>query len=160
MHGRTRADRFQGEAEYATIRDICSAVNIPVFANGDITSPEKAIRVMRRTGAAGLMIGRAAQGRPWIFREVSHYLQNGTEIAPPTAAEVRDIMLAHLEALYAFYGEYSGIRVARKHLSWYCRSRANAEPFRRQMVRAESAAEQLRLVLAFFDQAPTEELAA
>jgi tRNA-dihydrouridine synthase B len=160
VHGRTRACRFGGEAEYDTIRDIKQAVGIPVIANGDIDSPARAARVLALTGADGIMIGRAAQGRPWIFREIDHFLRTGCDLAPPTSAEVRDIMLAHLEALYAFYGEYSGIRVARKHLSWYCRSRANAEPFRRQMVRAESAAEQLRLVLAFFDQAPTEELAA
>jgi tRNA-dihydrouridine synthase B len=160
VHGRTRACRFGGEAEYDTIRDIKQAVAIPIIANGDIDSPARAARVLALTGADGIMIGRAAQGRPWIFREIDHFLRTGCDLVPPTSAEVRDIMLAHLEALYAFYGEYSGIRVARKHLSWYCRSRADAEPFRRQMVRAESAAEQLRLVLAFFDQAPTEELAA
>jgi tRNA-dihydrouridine synthase B len=160
VHGRTRADRFAGEAEYRTIRRIKASVAIPVLANGDIDSPAKAASVMASTGADGLLIGRAAQGRPWIFREVSHYLQNGTEIAPPTAAEVRDIMLAHLDNLYSFYGEFTGVRVARKHLSWYCRSRPGAEAFRHSAVRAESAAEQLRLVREFFDQTPPEELAA
>ena len=160
VHGRTRADRFAGEAEYRTIRRIKASVGIPVLANGDIDSPAKAASVMAVTGADGLLIGRAAQGRPWIFREVSHYLQNGTEIAPPTAVEVRDIMLAHLDSLYSFYGEFTGVRVARKHLSWYCRSRTGAEAFRHSAVRAESAAEQLRLVREFFDQTPSEELAA
>ncbi|MGD8976938.1 MAG: tRNA dihydrouridine synthase DusB [Gammaproteobacteria bacterium] len=160
VHGRTRACRFGGEAEYDTIREIKRAVNIPVIANGDIDSPARAARVLAHTGADGVMIGRAAQGRPWIFREVDHYLRTGCDLGQPASSEVRDIMLAHLEQLYSFYGEYTGLRVARKHLSWYCRSRANAEPFRRQMVRVESAADQLRLVLAFFDQAPSEELAA
>ncbi len=160
VHGRTRACRFNGEAEYDTIREIKRAVNIPVIANGDIDSPARAARVLALTGADGVMIGRAAQGRPWIFREADHYLRTGRDIGQPASSEVRDIMLAHLEELYSFYGEYTGLRVARKHLSWYCRSRANAEPFRRQMVRVESAADQLRLVLAFFDQAPSEELAA
>lgn len=160
VHGRTRADRFGGDAEYGTIRRIKSAVGIPVLANGDIDSPAKAASVMALTGADGLLIGRAAQGRPWIFREVSHYLQTGTEIAPPTAVEVRDIMLAHLDTLYSFYGKYTGVRVARKHLSWYCRSRSGAQAFRHGAVRAESAAEQLRLTREFFDQTPPEELAA
>jgi len=160
VHGRTRACRFGGEAEYDTIREIKRAVKIPVIANGDIDSPARAARVLAYTGADGVMIGRAAQGRPWIFREVDHYLRTGCDLGQPASSEVRDIMLAHLEQLYSFYGEYTGLRVARKHLSWYCRSRANAEPFRRQMVRVERAADQLRLVLAFFDQAPSEELAA
>ncbi len=160
VHGRTRADRFDGEAEYETIRRIKTAVSIPVFANGDIDSAARAARVLKRTGADGLLIGRAAQGRPWIFREVIHYLRNGTEIAPPTPVEVRDIMLAHLDTLYSFYGESSGVRVARKHLSWYCRTRSGAESFRHGAVRAETAAEQLRSVTEYFDQTPTEELAA
>jgi tRNA-dihydrouridine synthase B len=160
VHGRTRADRFDGEADYLTIRRIKSSVSIPVLANGDIDSPAKAAMVLATTGADGLLIGRAAQGRPWIFREVSHYLETGTEIAPPTAAEVRDIMLAHLDNLYSFYGEFTGVRVARKHLSWYCRARSGAESFRHKAVRAESADQQLRLVREFFDQTPQEELAA
>jgi len=160
VHGRTRACRFRGEAEYATIRQIKRAVSIPVIANGDIDSPTKAARVLALTGADGIMIGRAAQGRPWIFREIDHYLRTGRDLGPPTGSEVRDIMLAHLDHLYCFYGEYTGVRVARKHLTWYCSARAGAESLRRQMVRVESADEQLRLVLAFFDQAPQEELAA
>jgi len=160
VHGRTRACRFGGEAEYETIRLIKQSVSIPVIANGDIDSPAKAAHVLALTGADGLMIGRAAQGRPWIFREIDHYLRTGLDLAPPTGCEVRDIMLAHLDQLYSFYGEYVGLRVARKHLSWYCRSRSDAGNFRRQVVRVESAAEQLRLVEAFLDQTPTEELAA
>ncbi len=160
VHGRTRADRFEGAAEYGTIACIKRAVSIPVLANGDIDSPAKARAVLDLTGADGILIGRAAQGRPWIFREVDHYLRTGTEIAPPTAVEVRDIMLAHLDNLYSFYGEFTGVRVARKHLSWYCRSRTGAESFRHDAVRAKSAAEQLRLVREFFDQTPEEELAA
>lgn len=112
VHGRTRADAFQGEAEYDTIATIKAAVSIPVIANGDISSPEKAAFVLARTGADGLMIGRAAQGNPWIFREIAHYLATGTKLPPPPVAEVRDTLLAHLENLYAFYGDFSGVRMA------------------------------------------------
>jgi tRNA-dihydrouridine synthase B len=119
VHGRTRADHYQGEAEYGTIRDIKQAVGIPVFANGDIDSGAKARAVLEETGADGLMIGRAAQGRPWIFRQLQHFLTRGDESAPPALDEVRDIMLAHFEQLYAFYGEHAGVRVARKHFGWY-----------------------------------------
>jgi tRNA-dihydrouridine synthase B len=160
VHGRTRADRFDGEAEYETIRHIKAQVSIPVLANGDVDSAPRAARVLAQTGADGLLIGRAAQGQPWIFREIVHYLRTGMEIASPTAVEVRDIMLAHLDTLYSFYGESLGVRVARKHLSWYCKARPGAESFRHGAVRAETAAEQLRLVTVFFDQTPTEELAA
>jgi tRNA-dihydrouridine synthase B len=160
VHGRTRADRYSGEAEYDTIRRIKSALSIPVIANGDIDSPQKAARVLALTSADGLLIGRAAQGRPWLFREVVHYLKTGTNLAPPTAVKVRDMMLAHLDALYSFYGEFTGVRVARKHLSWYCRNRAAAMGFRSEVVRVETAAEQLRMTRQFFDQTPQEELAA
>jgi tRNA-dihydrouridine synthase B len=160
VHGRTRADMYRGEAEYETIRRIKSSVAIPVLANGDIDSPYKAAQVLAATGADGLLIGRAAQGRPWIFREVSHYLRHGTNLAAPTVAEVRDIMLAHLDNLYSFYGEFTGVRVARKHLTWYCRARVGANAFRHRAVRAETASEQLRMVREFLDQSPQEELAA
>ncbi len=160
VHGRTRADRYGGDAEYDTIRRIKSVVSIPVIANGDVDSPRKAAHVLDVTGADGLLIGRAAQGRPWLFREVVNYLQTGTDLAPPTAAEVRDIMLAHLDALYSFYGEFTGVRVARKHLAWYCRDRPAARGFRREVVRVETAADQLRMTRQFFDQTPREELAA
>jgi tRNA-dihydrouridine synthase B len=119
VHGRTRADHYRGAAEYDTIAAIKAAVRIPVLANGDIDSGPKALAVLRRTGADGVMIGRAAQGRPWIFREIRDFLATGREPPPPSAREVRDIMLAHLEQLYAFYGEHLGVRVARKHLGWY-----------------------------------------
>jgi tRNA-dihydrouridine synthase B len=119
VHGRTRADHYQGTAEYDTIRAIKASVTIPVFANGDIDSGAKARAVLEHTGADGIMIGRAAQGRPWIFREIRHFLATGRVLEPPAHCEVRDIMLTHLEQLYAFYGEHAGIRVARKHLGWY-----------------------------------------
>ena len=160
VHGRTRACRFQGHAEYDTIREIVSAVSIPVLANGDINSPEKAAAVLEATGACGIMIGRAAQGRPWLFREVGFYLETGRKMAAPTPDEVRDIMLAHLDELYSFYGEYTGVRVARKHLTWYLKNRPDSGSFRRQLVRVEVAAEQQRLVRQYFDQSPQEELAA
>jgi tRNA-dihydrouridine synthase B len=119
VHGRTRADRYEGAAEYQTIRAIKAAVRIPVFANGDIDSGAKARAVLEETGADGVMIGRAAQGRPWIFREIRHFLVTGRTVPEPDPREVRDIMLAHLDELYAFYGEHTGLRVARKHLGWY-----------------------------------------
>ena len=131
-----------------------------MLANGDIDSPRKAAAVMRSTGAAGVMIGRAAQGRPWIFREVVHYLRTGRELAPPTVGEVRDIMHAHLDNLYSFYGEFTGVRVARKHLAWYLADRPKSDPIRRNLVRVESAIEQKTLVNQFLDQTPAEELAA
>jgi tRNA-dihydrouridine synthase B len=160
VHGRTRACRFGGSAEYDTIRRIVDAVSIPVLANGDIDSPEKAAAILDATGAEGIMIGRAAQGRPWLFREVCFYLENGRKQTPPTADEVRDIMLAHLDELYSFYGEFTGVRVARKHLTWYLRYRPNSGLFRSRLVRVEIAAEQHRLLRQYFDQTPQEELAA
>jgi tRNA-dihydrouridine synthase B len=160
VHGRTRACRFGGVAEYDTIRAVCEAVSLPVLANGDIDSPRKAAQVLAQTGAAGVMIGRAAQGRPWLFREVVHYLETGTDLAPPTAAEVRAIMLDHLAHLYTFYGEKTGVRVARKHLGWYLKDRPGAAPFKHRIVRVEAADEQHRLVAEYLDKAPPEELAA
>ncbi|MEI6457776.1 MAG: tRNA dihydrouridine synthase DusB [Pseudomonadota bacterium] len=119
IHGRTRADHYEGEAEYETIRAIKDAVRIPVFANGDIDCGAKAAAVLAATGADGIMIGRGAQGRPWIFREIRAFLEGSSAVAPPDTTEVRDIMTGHLEQLYAFYGEHAGLRVARKHLGWY-----------------------------------------
>jgi tRNA-dihydrouridine synthase B len=120
VHGRTRADFFKGAAEYETVRAVKQAVRMPVFVNGDIDCAAKALTALEQSGADGVMIGRAAQGRPWIFRELGAALA-GTIVAPPSLAEVRAIMLSHLEALYSFYGESQGVRVARKHLGWYCR---------------------------------------
>jgi len=160
VHGRTRACRFRGTAEYETIRTIKDAVSIPVIANGDIDGPIRAARVLAYTGADGIMVGRAAQGRPWLFREIVHYLGTGGLLAPPTKIEVRDIMLAHLDNLYSFYGEYQGVRVARKHLSWYCNLQPDAASLRYRLVRVETAAEQLRLAKTIIVQAPIEGLAA
>jgi len=150
VHGRTRADRFKGEAEYRTIREICSEVALPVFANGDIDSPESAAAVLEYTGAAGLMIGRAAQGNPWIFREISHYLAHGEQLAPPAPAEVLEVMERHLAALRQAYGTSLGVRVARRHIAWYLEGRPEAEETRRQLMRAERADEQVRLLRAYF----------
>jgi len=155
VHGRTRADRFKGEAEYRTIREICSEVSIPVFANGDIDSPRAAADVLEFTGAAGLMIGRAAQGNPWIFREVSHYLAHGEELAPPGPAEVLDVMERHLAALRQAYGPDLGVRVARKHISWYLDGRPDARETRNRLMRVEQADEQVSLLRAYFLQQET-----
>lgn len=151
VHGRTRACMFGGEAEYETIAAIKNAVRIPVFANGDIDSPQKAKLVLEQTGADGLMIGRSAQGRPWIFREIEFYLSTGKFLTAPCAREVRDIMRAHLRNLYAHYGEWAGIRVARKHIAWYARGRPQADVFRHAVMQTETAATQLDAVQSYFD---------
>jgi len=152
VHGRTRADLYQGEAEYDTIRAIKMAVGIPVLANGDIDSPAKARQVLAHTGADGVMIGRAAQGRPWLPGEIAHFLAHGRMPPPASLAWQRDVLLGHLENLYAFYGEFSGVRVARKHIAWYCKAHPAAEPFRQRVVRVETCKDQLALTRAFFDQ--------
>jgi tRNA-dihydrouridine synthase B len=143
LHGRTRADGYSGDAEYDTIAEVKRAVQIPVVANGDITSPEKAKWVLRQTGADAVMIGRAAQGRPWIFREVAHYLRTGVHLPPPEIAEVRRLMREHLQAHYGFYGEYLGVRTARKHIGWYVRDLEGGERFRQQMNLLEETVTQL-----------------
>ncbi|HKL63489.1 MAG TPA: tRNA-dihydrouridine synthase [Woeseiaceae bacterium] len=153
IHGRTRACRFAGSAEYATIAQIVDAVSIPVIANGDIDGPEKAREVLRLTGAAAVMIGRAAQGRPWIFREVLHYLRHGSRPAPLDAAGLRAIIIDHLQDLHRFYGEERGVRVARKHLSWYSRHLPDGDDYRHQVVRVESAGEQRLLTERFLGSA-------
>jgi tRNA-dihydrouridine synthase B len=150
VHGRTRADAFMGEAEYDTIRDIKAAVSIPVIANGDIDSPEKARFVLDHTGVDGVMIGRAAQGRPWIFREIAHYLATGERLPEPAPLEVRDILLGHLENLYSFYGEGLGVRVARKHIGWYSKGCVGGAAFRRTINHMETVAEQRALIDSFF----------
>ena len=151
VHGRTRADLYLGEAEYDTIAAIKAAIRIPVFANGDIDSPAKAKFVLDRTDADAVMIGRAAQGRPWIFREVAHFLATGETLAEPSPRAVRDILLGHLDDLYAFHGEQQGVRIARKHLGWYAKDRPENAAFRAVANRAESAREQQALVRDYFD---------
>lgn len=150
VHGRTRACRYSGEAEYETIAQIKQAVSIPVIANGDIDSIEKSLEVLSVTSADALMIGRGAQGRPWLFRELNHFLETGKKIAPLEICQVRDIILDHLRDLYRFYGETTGVRVARKHLSWYCARLEDAASFRYQVVRVNTASEQLRLTRNYF----------
>lgn len=150
IHGRTRADAYKGDAEYDTIADVKSRIAIPVVANGDITTPEKARFVLNYTGADAVMIGRAAQGRPWIFREINHFLDTGEKLAEPSLVEIRDILLGHLANLYEFYGEFTGVRVARKHIAWYSKGQAHGAEFRRTVTRVESSAEQLAMVQDFF----------
>jgi tRNA-dihydrouridine synthase B len=150
VHGRTRADLYEGEAEYATIAAIKRAVSIPVLANGDVDTPQKARAVLDYTQCDGLLIGRAAQGRPWIFREIAHYLATGELLPAPEADEICTILCGHLEALYAFYGEVQGVRIARKHLGWYAKDRAENSAFRAIVNRAETALEQLRLTRDYF----------
>ena len=151
VHGRTRDLLYTGEAEYETIAAIKHAVRIPVIANGDVTSPQKARDVLAATGADALMIGRAAQGRPWIFREIAHFLATGELEPPPSAALVRDTLLEHVHALHVFYGEVAGVRIARKHLAWYAKDRHENAAFRAVVNRAETADEQLRLTRDYFD---------
>jgi tRNA-dihydrouridine synthase B len=150
VHGRTRACRFNGAAEYETIAAVKQAVSIPVFANGDIDSPAKAVTVLHATGADGVMIGRAAQGRPWIFREIASLLE-GIVATPPTHGEVRDIMLGHLRDLYEFYGAESGVRIARKHIGWYCSGRPHAQVFRQAVMQVVAPGAQLAQVREYFD---------
>ena len=151
LHGRTRADGYSGEAEYDTIAAVKAQARIPVVANGDITTPEKARHVLSVTGADAVMIGRAAQGRPWICREVDHYLRTGLHLPAPAVEEVRALMHEHLQAHYAFYGEFLGVRTARKHIGWYVRDLAGGEEFRQQMNLLESTETQLRAVDNFFE---------
>ncbi|MBI3231299.1 MAG: tRNA dihydrouridine synthase DusB [Burkholderiales bacterium] len=150
LHGRTRADRYEGEAEYDTIAAVKASVKIPVVANGDITTPEKARDVLAYTKADAVMIGRAAQGRPWICREVDHFLKTGTHLPPPLVAEVVHLMRQHLQAHYAFYGDFMGVRTARKHIGWYVRDLPGGEDFRQQMNLIESCPQQLEAVAQFF----------
>ncbi|MBL0163341.1 MAG: tRNA dihydrouridine synthase DusB [Xanthomonadales bacterium] len=152
VHGRTRADLYQGEAEYQTIAAIRDAIRIPLLANGDIDTPQKAAQVLKATGADAVMIGRAAQGRPWIFGEIAHYLATGETLAPPSPLEVRDILVGHLEDLYAFYGELPGVRIARKHLGWYAKDRPENAAFRCVVNGTDCATTQLRLTRDYFDQ--------
>jgi len=152
VHGRTRSDRFQGQAEYDTIRAVCSEVSIPVFANGDIETPQKAAEVLGYTGADGLMVGRAAQGNPWIFREIRHYLDTGEMLPPPLPGEVLAVMRRHLAQLHDSYGEYQGVRVARKHIGWYLKGRADSAGTRTRLMQADTAAEQFAILNSYFCQ--------
>ncbi|RPE67649.1 tRNA-U20-dihydrouridine synthase [Tibeticola sediminis] len=152
IHGRTRDQGYRGVAEYDTIAAVKAALDIPVVANGDIDSPEKARAVLRHTGADALMIGRAAQGRPWIFREIDHFLRTGTRLAPPLVVEVRRALLEHLQAHYAFYGESAGVRSARKHIGWYVRDWPGAEAFRAHMLSLETADAQYAAVAQYLDE--------
>jgi tRNA-dihydrouridine synthase B len=149
VHGRTREDFFTGDAEYESVAAVKAAVRIPVIVNGDVDTPEKAADVLRITGCDAIMLGRPALGRPWIFREMAHYLATGVRLATPDAAEVQKILLGHLDALHAFYGEYLGVRIARKHLGWYCREQPGGAAFRAAVNRVESAAEQLKVTCDF-----------
>ena len=152
IHGRTREQGYGGVAEHDTVAEIKSRVGVPVVANGDIDSPEKARAVMQYTGADAVMMGRAAQGRPWIFREVVHFLQTGEHLAPPLVAEVRRLLLEHLEAHYGLYGEHTGVRSARKHIGWYVRSLPGGEAFRQYMNTLDTPVLQQRAVAQFLDE--------
>jgi len=152
VHGRTRSCFFQREAEYETIAAIKAAVNIPVIANGDILTPEKAEFVLQKTQADGIMIGRAAQGRPWIFREIDHYLKTKQKLPEPSIAEIKSIMLGHIDNLYEFYGKESGSRIARKHVSWYTKGLTHSAKFRDTFNRIEGPEQQLEAIHRFFDE--------
>lgn len=153
IHGRTRADKFKGFAEYDTIKEIKQTIAIPVIANGDIRSGEDAVRVLEYTGADAVMIGRAAQGNPWIFREIGGYLQGGKKVSPPEISEMYETVFRHLQGLYALHGEYRGVRIARKHIAWYCREKKGVAEFRQKINTVDSVTDQLKLVGQFFDDA-------
>jgi len=152
VHGRTREQGYGGQAEYETIAQVKAAVRIPVVANGDIRTPEKAREVLQCTGADAIMIGRAAQGRPWIFREIAHFLATGSHLAPPLVAQVRRLLLDHLQDHYSLYGEFTGVRSARKHIGWYVKALPGGAEFRGQMNLVESCELQMRAVADFFDR--------
>jgi tRNA-dihydrouridine synthase B len=152
LHGRTRACGFSGRAEYDTIREVKRSTRLPVVANGDIATPEEAKQVLEHTGADGVMIGRAAQGRPWIFREIEHYLSTGEKLPPPLVSEIHSVLVAHLHDLYAFYGRETGVKVARKHISWYTKGLAGSASFRHRMNQLETCEEQLDEVNRFFGE--------
>ncbi|GLQ00399.1 MAG: tRNA dihydrouridine synthase DusB [Pseudomonadota bacterium] len=153
IHGRTRADAYKGEAEYDTIAEIKAAISsMPIIANGDIDSPLKAAEVLNKTGVDGLMIGRAAQGNPWIFRQIIHYLEHDKLLSSPSVAEIRQILIEHLENLYDFYGDFSGVRMARKHIAWYSKGLRNGNAFRQEMNLLESPQQQVDFTRQFFDQ--------
>jgi tRNA-dihydrouridine synthase B len=152
VHGRTREQGYGGEAEYETIAAVKAAVGIPVVANGDITTPEKAREVLARTGADAVMVGRAAQGRPWIFREIAHFLATGEQLAPPLVVEVQRALLHHLQDHYALYGEFTGVRSARKHIGWFVKRLPEGLAFRDRMNTIEDSGRQYEAVAAFFEE--------
>ncbi len=152
VHGRTREQGYKGQAEYDSIAQVKAAVSIPVVANGDIDSPHKALQVLQATGADAVMIGRAAQGRPWIFREIDHFLQHGTLLAPPLVAEVKRLLMHHLQDHYSLYGMHTGVRTARKHIAWYTQGLANAMDFKQAMNRIEDCDTQMRVVADYLDR--------
>jgi tRNA-dihydrouridine synthase B len=152
VHGRTRACGYAGEAEYETIRKVVDEVTIPVVANGDIDSPRKAAEVLKKTAAAGLMIGRAAQGRPWIFRGIAHYLQTGEHLPEPDPEWIRDLLLEHLHELYDLYGSSHGVLVARKHIAWYSKTQPGGAQFRKRINAARTTQEQGRLIREYFNR--------
>ncbi|MDH5357997.1 MAG: tRNA dihydrouridine synthase DusB [Gammaproteobacteria bacterium] len=152
VHGRTRACGYKGEAEYDTIAEIKSSINIPVIANGDINSPEKAKQILDYSQVDGLMIGRAAQGNPWIFQQINHFLTHGEHLAAPTVIEVRETLIEHLHTLYDFYGDYTGVRMARKHIAWYSKGLRNGNSFRQHMNTLEHPQQQLDFTEQFFAQ--------
>ncbi|ATU44924.1 tRNA dihydrouridine synthase DusB [Acinetobacter junii] len=152
LHGRTREDMYLNTARYELIREVKKNINIPLIANGDIDSPEKAKYVLDYTGADAVMIGRAAQGRPWIFREIAHYLETGEHLAAPEIVEVKQVLMEHLAELYQFYGEYSGCRIARKHIAWYTKGLRSSNEFRQNMYKVENTADQAKVVESYFDQ--------
>jgi len=152
IHGRTRACGYTGHAEYDTIAAVKAEIRIPLIANGDITTPERVKHVLEYTGADAVMIGRAAQGRPWMFREISHFLEHGSHLPPPEVAEIHRVLLGHLHDLYDFYGEHTGVRVARKHISWYTKGLAGSASFRHGMNQLQSCGEQLEAVNLFFGE--------
>ncbi len=160
VHGRTRACAFKGAVEFDTLRAIKQAVGIPVIANGDITTPQRAREVLASTRADAIMIGRAAQGNPWIFREIAHYLDTGEHLPAPDPREIRDTLLGHVEDLHVFYGEYSGVRIARKHIGWYLQNRPLGELYRRRINAATEASTQIRLIKEYFENKASEDRAA
>jgi tRNA-dihydrouridine synthase B len=155
VHGRTREDLYGGDAEYATIAEIKQSIRIPVWANGDIDTVDKARQVLTQTGADGLMIGRAAQGRPWIFSQIAHFLATGERLAPPTRAQIGAMLLEHLDALYGLYGDRRGVRVARKHIQWYCRDHAGSDAFWALVNGIDCSQQQRAEVAGFFELNPT-----
>lgn len=154
LHGRTRCDFYTGQAEYDTIREVKQHISIPLIANGDIDNPEKAKFVLEYTKADAIMVGRAAQGRPWIFREILHYLEHGTHRAPPSFGELRHCMLEHLEDHYSFYGEYTGVRTARKHIGWYLADMPQSTHWLKHINQIDSTSEQVQALEQWFDLCP------